>query len=56
MSPALTKLVLIIEQAQFFDDVVHDEVNVDCRLTPYTLFVCLTQLADHINGKTLIRV
>lgn len=49
MLPASAKRVLIIEQTQLLDNVIHDQVRIDLRFVRHVLFVSLTQLADLIN-------
>ena len=54
--PPLTEGVLVVEEAEFLDDVVHDQVDVDCWLTADVFLVRFAKLADHVNGETLIGI
>ena len=39
MSPALTKGVLVVKKAEFFDNVIHYEIDVNRRLCPNVFLV-----------------
>ena len=54
--PASAELVLVVEERQLLDDVVHDQICVDLRLVGHVLLVGLTQLANLIDIEPLIRV
>ena len=56
MLPPLTKGVLIVEQTELLNDVVHDQVDVDYRLTSNVLLVGIAQLAHHVNGEPLVGI
>ena len=56
MPPPLTKGVLIVEKAEFLNNVVHYQVYVNRWLTSNVFLVGLAKLADHIDGKALIRI
>jgi hypothetical protein len=52
----LAEEVLIVEQRQFLDDVVHNEIGVDSRFTADDLLVSLAELDDLSDVKPLLRV
>ena len=54
--PATAKCVLVIQQTQLLNDVVHYEVRVDLRLVRHMLLVGLTQLANLIYVEALIGI
>ena len=56
MFPPLAKGILVVEQRKFFNDVVHNQVDVNCGLVANVLFERLTQLTNLGNVEALIRV
>ena len=54
--PSLTKLVFVVEQRKLFDDVIHDQVNVDCWLFTNHLFVGFAKLAHMRYVESLVRI
>jgi hypothetical protein len=53
---AFAEQSLVVEQAQLLNDVIHDQVGVDCRFASNQFFVSLAQLTHLVNSKTLVRV
>ena len=56
MLPALTKGCLVIEQRQFLDDVIHNQINVNRGFVSHMLLECLTQLAHLGDVEALVRI
>lgn len=56
MLPATAKLILVVQETQLLNNVVHDKVSVDLGLVSHVFFVCLTELTNLIDVKPLIRV
>jgi len=54
--PPLAERCLVIQQAEFLDNVVHDQVDVDLRLVANALLVGFAQLADLADVKPLVGV
>lgn len=54
--PPFAKSIFVVKQGQFFDYVIHDEVNIDSRFISNVLLESLAELADLRNIKSLIRV
>ena len=52
--PPLAEGVLVVEQAQLLDDVLHDQVCVDCRLASDDFLVCFAKLTNLANVESLI--
>ena len=56
MPPPLTKGVLVVEKAEFLDNIVHYQVDVYRRLTSNVFLVGVAQLAHHVDGEPLVRI
>ena len=54
--PSFTEGGLVIKEAEFLNDIVHNEVNVNYRLTSNVLLVSFAQLTHHVNSESLIRI
>lgn len=54
--PAFAKLIFVIEQAQFFYNVIHYQICVNLGLVGHVLFVRFAELADLVNVEPLIWV
>ena len=54
--PALAEGVLVVKQAKFLNDVVHDQVGVDEGLACNHLFVGFAEVAYLGDVKTLFRI
>ena len=56
MPPPLAKGVLVVEQAEFLDYVIHYKIGVNCWLTSNVFLVRFAQLNHHVNSETLVRI
>ena len=54
--PCLAKKRLVIQQAQFFNDIIHDKIRINLRLRDHDFFGRFTKLYDLINFESLIGV
>lgn len=56
MLPTTAESILVVEQTQFLNYVVHYQVCVDLWFVSHVLFVSLTKLANLIDVEALIRI
>lgn len=54
--PALAEGVLVVEQTQLLDDVVHDQIGVHLRLVGHVLLVGLAEQAHLVDVEALVGV
>jgi hypothetical protein len=54
--PPLAKGILIVQQTQLLNDVVHDQVDINGGLVPNARLVGLAQLAHHVDVESAVRV